>query len=485
MPKERAIDLQLIKPVITGSPAAKGKIPLTKLFKEELDKLQVPYNDPCCTNDLNNSEPEIFGFRYNESTWSNLNDFINAGAVVTVDSNSKLNFSGGASNFSQKLQIDDPTCIENWTSKILFKVTTNGDGLALGSYAYNQSGVNTNLLAKFNTSTGELSMGIGNGVAGPTTYFTATGTLIFSSTDLLEMAITQRGYSISASIRNITTNSSALTSKYTYFTGNIFRTLPNTRRVSLWNLGGSFIVENLSWYIYEPKNAEMLVVGDSKTSGTRYTLQGQRYVDILNNYYTRVINASGDGDTILDVLHRIDEVINLRPKRLVMAIGSNSIRGNFPNYLEDYDTIVSKATSVGIEVFHLIGFYEGSIDQTPLSDHIYSKYPLSNIIDCLSPTNQAGLLADFAHLNDTGNQFVANTIITSGKLLKGQYTNQATIKNQMDSIQSASFIISGKGEMGSLKINEILEYADNTAALTALLPIGSVYRTGDILKIVH
>lgn len=46
--KERVIDLQLIKPITPGSPSAKGKISLKKLFKEELTKLQVPFSDPCC-----------------------------------------------------------------------------------------------------------------------------------------------------------------------------------------------------------------------------------------------------------------------------------------------------------------------------------------------------------------------------------------------------------------------------------------------------
>lgn len=46
---ERAIDLQLIKPV-KGKNNLKGKITLKKLFKEELSALNVPFVDPCCEN---------------------------------------------------------------------------------------------------------------------------------------------------------------------------------------------------------------------------------------------------------------------------------------------------------------------------------------------------------------------------------------------------------------------------------------------------
>jgi hypothetical protein len=37
----------------------------------------------------------------------------------------------------------------------------------------------------------------------------------------------------------------------------------------------------------------------------------------------------------------------------------------------------------------------------------------------------------------------------------------------------------------SFKLSNVPEYADNAAALSADLTIGQVYRTGDLLKIVH
>jgi hypothetical protein len=39
--------------------------------------------------------------------------------------------------------------------------------------------------------------------------------------------------------------------------------------------------------------------------------------------------------------------------------------------------------------------------------------------------------------------------------------------------------------VGGLKSTGILEYADNTAALSGGLVIGDFYRTGDLSKIVH
>lgn len=486
--KERAIDLQLIKPVQTGSPGARGKITLKKLFKQELDRLNVVYSDPCCENNPDDGEQQLFGYRYNQSSWEDLNDFINTGATVNIDSESKLNFTGGASNYSQRLTLDDPTCIHNWGITSTFTVATVGSGVAIGLHSYNELGVNRWTLARFNTTTGLLSLGVGgSGVSGPSVFVDATELLTFSPTDILEIKADQRGYNFSVSIRNVTTISEPIICKFTFRTkfGSATVSIPNTSRITLWNLGGEFTINSLSWFVYEPKNAEMLIVGDSKSVGYYVSGHGQRYSDLLNNYYTNTINASGNGDSVLDVLHRVDEIVNLKPKRLLMAIGSNSIRHSLPNYIQDYDTIVSKATAAGIEVFHLIGFYEPTLNQSVLSNHIYSKYPLSNIIDCLVATTMDGLLVDVAHMNDLGNKIVADTIISSGKILKGSYTEQNVIRNQTENVQSASFNIDGSGELQSLKITGIAEYADNTAALTALLTIGQLYRTGDVLKIVH
>ena len=49
--KNRAIDLQIIKPVKPGTSGSKGKIFLKQLLKEELQDLGVPVNDPCCSTE--------------------------------------------------------------------------------------------------------------------------------------------------------------------------------------------------------------------------------------------------------------------------------------------------------------------------------------------------------------------------------------------------------------------------------------------------
>jgi hypothetical protein len=56
-----------------------------------------------------------------------------------------------------------------------------------------------------------------------------------------------------------------------------------------------------------------------------------------------------------------------------------------------------------------------------------------------------------------------------------------------DMTNDASFIaVLDRGDsFPGLKMEEVPEYADNAAALLAGLDINVVYRTGDLLKIVH
>jgi len=70
----------------------------------------------------------------------------------------------------------------------------------------------------------------------------------------------------------------------------------------------------------------------------------------------------------------------------------------------------------------------------------------------------------FAH--NTG-----GTVTGSGSVLLGGY-NRTEAENDMVNVPF-------------LRVSECSEYADNAAAITAGLTVGTVYRTGDLMKIVH
>jgi hypothetical protein len=72
----------------------------------------------------------------------------------------------------------------------------------------------------------------------------------------------------------------------------------------------------------------------------------------------------------------------------------------------------------------------------------------------------------------------------------GDSTNNLIIRRHQNSTTGATVMTINRADdnvtfAGNLKIQGISEYADNTAAIAAGLTTGQLYRTGDLLKIVH
>ncbi len=413
----------------------------------------------------------VYGYRYNKSSWSTLTDFVDSGTAATIVSNNIV-IKGGASNYSKVLYINDPTCLEHWSLTTRFTIDSVGDGVSLGGFSYNYLGANSYEVAQLNTSTGALSIGQ-SAIGTPNTpryFFTATSLLTFSSTDTIELSIMQQGDLTTATVRNVSTAAAAITVNATYVMNNVNSQrsgMLNNSRLGVWNLGGNIKVNHLSWYVYEPIHAKLMVVGDSKSKyfATQY---GGRYADLLNEYFNCTINSSGSGDGAVDLITRTNEAIGLKPEKILLSIGSNDLRHSIPNLIANYDTCVNRYTRAGIDVYHLLGFYEPALDQSLLVNHIIATYPASKIIDCLTPTTQAGILVDGAHGSDAFQRIVFNTIMRSGKLYGTNLNDQNSIKNQTLYTQSGSFNIDGggtiKGQLGRMVVN-------NTSPSLSALPI--------------
>jgi hypothetical protein len=392
-----------------------------------------------------------FGFRYNKSSWNDLSDFTNNGATVSVVTN-QLAFSAGAADYSQWINIPDGTCLERWSLTARLTVASIGTGLAIGQRSYYNTHFPRWLLAIFNTTTGFLTMGV-DGNPSPVIIATSPGALSFSvTTDILEIVISMEGFNAKASIRNVTTSSAAISCNYTYTTNpgnNPFPlTMPNTGYMGIWNLGGSFNVASLQWNVFEPINAEMILVGDSLLKGYYCTGHGNRFGDLLNNYLTPTIIAAGGADTTDSLLVRRNEIIGLRPNKVGILIGAGDIAWGFSSAttIANYDNYVSGLLAAGIDVFHFVAVYIAALDQTPLINHILGTYPENKIINLYPPTHQAGTkIFDNTHWNDLGQLVALFTTLMSNKLQLKSYNEQNPIRNQASNTQSGSFNIDGVG----------------------------------------
>lgn len=423
----------------------------------------------------------IFGYRYSATTWSNLTDFVQSGATVNVVSN-KLQFSGGVSDFNQSLDIISQTVLEKFRTTIQFSVSITGTGVGIGIRSTNIS-TPSHVVAGLNTSTGFLSIY----VAGtPTLVSTSLSAITFNSTDVIELSLIQDGFNLFASARNVTTSatgSTGVTCQYVYNTkpNTLVQAMANTGRMAIWNFGGTFTVSSIEWASLTPKGATVMVIGDSKAKGNYVTGFGNRFGDLLNSDYTPTVINSGIGDATPDVLNRINEIIGLAPKNAFLAIGRNDIARStaFSAYTSNYNSIVNQLTSAGIQVYHLVGFWETSLDQTPLVNYILSSYTPTTIINCYTATTQGGFLfTDGIHLNDAGNRTIYNAIIKANKIQGTSYTEQNVIRNQNSYIQSGGFSINGTGTFnGAGSGLEVLNQLVFAASATSLVNLSSTWNT--------
>jgi hypothetical protein len=398
------------------------------------------WNDLCrCCDEV------MYGDRYNKSTWSDLSDFINRGSTVSVVSN-QLSFSGGSGSPNQSLDINSGTLLEKFTSTILFTVSTTGAGVGIGPRSTNSAGLPRSAVAVLNTTTGIVSLYV---QAAPTLVASSLTGVTFSPTDVIELTLIQDGLNLFANVRNVTTFGPTVSCQYTYTTSlaTTVESMPNSGRMAIWSLGGSFSVSSIVWNTVIPKNATLMAIGDSKTKGYYATGFGNRFVDLLNNNFHTTIVSAGGADLTADVVSRVPEILLLAPKNVVLCIGRNDIGTGVPfaTYTANYDYIASQMVAAGINVFHLLGFWEPSVNQIPLVNYIIANYPSSYIIDCYTPTHQSGLTTpDGVHLNDIGERVIYNTIVNSFKI-KGVFTEQNNIRNQNFYTQSGCFNIDGTG----------------------------------------
>lgn len=398
---------------------------------------------------LSSLSENIIGSTFNKTNFTSLSGFINNGATVSA-TGGHLAFTGG-NPFTQSLDIDSCISSEQYTIGSKITIVAAGSGPGFGQRSTNTT-LAYSLMGKFNTSDGKIYL-----YSGPFTQVAvSSGSLSISLNDQIEFVVDLDKTTLRAKARNITTNSAAISVEYNY--SFLSTRLPNTGRLAIFNNGGSFNVDSFSVWSKVEKNPALIIFGDSKMRGYTVTYEGIRVGDLLNNYGRSCVILAGSGDKTLEFLSRYKEIIAIAGPQTKVILGgcSNDPRNGVDSitYCTYYDSLVTLLKNAGIDVYHETGLWEPGVDQGPFRNHIYNKYPLSKIIETLTPTLEPGLLAaDNIHLNDAGNRLWFDIIVRSGKIL-GLNTKydpgNTVIKNGSYSYQPGSFKLLGTGSFLSL-----------------------------------
>jgi lysophospholipase L1-like esterase len=365
------------------------------------------------------AQDQFLGNLYNKSSWTDLSDFTNNGATVSVISNA-LRFTGGANTYTQVLQVNKATCLEYWkmTAQIsVDEITTTSFGFGLGIFSINTTG-KCHAVGRIQHTTTNNQMFI-DGANNATWSNEAVGSVAaVTAGDTVEITVERVQNTIYLTSRNVTTNSGPTTISYSYNFLTSANSIPNTGNFSIYSFGGQFTVKSLVIFSNELKNAGLMVVGDSKSVGYYASALSNRFASLLTSDF-KVAVHSGGNDKTTEVLAAISEIISLAPQQVLLCIGSNDQRVGFSSttFQNNYNSISSQLLTAGIKVYYALPFFETAQDLTGQKTFIQSTFASNLIIDTFTPTSAAGSLnVDGIHPNDQGHLEIYNAIIASGLL---------------------------------------------------------------------
>lgn len=377
------------------------------------------------------------GMLYSESSWSSLSAFTNRGATASIVGSS-IQLTGGINSFTQSIDLDT-TMRERWVMHIEQKVGTvsgTSDGIGIGVRSVNPNytpGIAGILITNNTGNAGKLLLL--DITAGGTVIASSSNAISFSAGDTVVFELERDLFTFTLRGYNKTTGGATNTTSVTYSVApSPTYVLPNTGTFSVFSVGGTQLITALSVLSKETKRAPLMCLGDSKTVGY-YSSNLGRYSSLASYYFGPTITHAGSADRLNELLETTDEVLAIKPINATISIGSNdiaygaSVAQVFANY-KQYVTILQNG---GINVFHLLPFYQPTIvaELDSLADSIRITYPASNVIDCRTPMRECPscyLSGDNVHPNAAGDSLIAMTIINSG-LLRNYYKSPSVSDN--------------------------------------------------------
>ena len=410
------------------------------------------------------NKSDFVGNLFKEKNFTDLSKFDVNGATVSA-SGGKLDFSAGANNFTQTLDVKGFSCLENYTLTGRFIVgqkNASSFGFGLGIRTAGVYG----LSAIFDMTTGANS---GKITIGNNNTFATSSALAFNVGDTIVFSLEKSGADLLAQAYNKNTKAAPVRITYSY---TIYSPNASTSwygKYAVFSKGGLFSLDSLAVFSKDINKPDLLILGDSKVVGYQANNYTDGFAQQLRGKYKYTDIYAAPGLQINNALNLTGEIISLHPKNVLMALGSNDIRAGrtFAQYTSDYDTVVTRLQNAGITVYHTLPFYEKAVDVKPLVDYIASTYPANKVIDTYYPTLAAGALdADTLHPSILGHQYIYKAILNAD-IIPSKKTFELPLAT--GSVPYGSFD-------GGLSSNKDFNYL--TSGLTGMLRLGSKVRIG-------
>jgi len=175
------------------------------------------------------------------------------------------------------------------------------------------------------------------------------------------------------------------------------------------NIVSSNAMEDIYSMLKTPDNS-IIMLGDSLTDGILWN-------ELFDNN-EKIINRGIGGNKTSDILERLGEITNRKPKKIFLMIGINDLANNESNNLiNNYNEIIKeiKSESKGTEI------YIQSI--LPINNEI--KYLKISNEDIINTNHELKKIAEENNLNyiDLYNKFLKNDLLDSDLTIDGVHLN--------------------------------------------------------------
>lgn len=473
--REKAIDIQLIKPVKVGTSASKGKVILKSLFKEYFNKLNVGYYDPCCDDDvicpLISDAPDNVLQCNTDGLFVAYQDAGGGGSVTSVGLTMPAAFSVGGSPVTSSGIL--AVTMSGTTSQYL-----RGDG-TLATFPIIVGNIDQ-VLAAGGVLTTSRTMSLGSSVF---TILDSGDNPIFTLNQALELSIGDTDGATSGLLLKIDLNNKRT------FLGNINNNITNILVDDLnnqINLTTNLVtISNQLKIVGGTPGVGKVLTSDSAGLASWQTSGAGFWTSSTTNNINNT-NAAGVGIQVTNptaYLHIKDGTTAFAPLKFT----SGSLLAAPENGAVEYD---------GVNLYFTVGttrriFPLGVTDTTVYTgDGSIAGVRAINAQGYSITWNNIGLFrliegdATVGGTYDFNNgiDFLSFDANNSSNLILNPITGLTFEYTDVPGLSVLSSLsVNGTG----IKLTGIDEYADNAAAIVGGLTVGYVYRTGDNLKIVH
>jgi hypothetical protein len=367
-------------------------------------------------------DERMAGYLVNQSSFSSMTGYVNHGSTVSI-SGGVMNFSGGTAGVhTNYVSLIAPSGVDAYTVTGKITVPTIVSGatamVGLGKVSINtftQSGLEVDFLANSGGNGGKIA--IYSSLNGTYTQVDISPTAIsFSAGDNLVFSVSRNAYTVTASIRDETTNSLPIIRQYTYSTTypeTVF--MDNSGQYSIVDGGATFSLDSLVVFIPASVYGRLAVIGDSKML-YYVTNEGRRWPSQLNHWFRSTVMFGGQGDRTVEWSALVPSIIAAHPWAAILSDpGRNDTASGITVAITNarLDSIVTALQNAGILVF-FAPFAEANMGFiTPFVTHIIATYPASMLMPTLAATQIPGSnTPDNVHLTDQADSAVANVIET-------------------------------------------------------------------------